>query len=115
MEARYCPMCKSSAPSARLPCHYRYGGIATKLCAHRHAIDFLARPSAWSWLMALFPVYRAAHVWTQSCAGRASSLCIRTHGDELVKQCLDSLEHGPDHDLPDVPEARTGRSGCRRD
>jgi hypothetical protein len=36
---------------------------------------------------------------------------IRTHGDELVQQCLDFLERGPDRDLPDVPEARLAGLG----
>jgi hypothetical protein len=50
------------------------------------------------------------HVWTRLAPDELRHF-IRTHGDELVKQCLDFLERGPDRDLPDVPEARLAGLG----
>ena len=50
------------------------------------------------------------YVWTRLAPDQLRHF-IRTNGDELVKQCLDFLEHGPDHDLPDVPKARLAGLG----
>jgi hypothetical protein len=50
------------------------------------------------------------HVWTRLAPDELRHF-IRTHGDELVKQCLESAERGPDRDLPDVHEARLAGLG----
>ena len=61
-----------------------------------------------------FSCLSCGYVWTRLPPDQLRQF-IRTNGDELVKQCLDFLEHGPDHDLPDVPEAQSGGSRSRRD
>jgi hypothetical protein len=108
MEVRYCPMCKSSAV---LPGHLgtaSEGGIATTFVPIGMQSIF-ARPGVWLCQGSL-SCLSCGHVWTRL-APDELRLYIRTHGDELVKQCLDFLEHGPDRDLPDVPEARLAGLG----
>jgi hypothetical protein len=101
-------MCKSSAV---LPGHLATGpegGIATIFVPIGMQAVF-ARPGVWLHHGSL-SCLSCGHVWTRLAPDQLRQF-IRTNGDELVKQCLDSLEHGPDHGLPDVPEARLAGLG----
>jgi hypothetical protein len=60
--------------------------------------------------LGFFSCLSCGYVWTRLAPDRLRQF-IRTNGDELVKQCLDFLEHGLDHDLPDVPEAHLAGLG----
>jgi hypothetical protein len=50
------------------------------------------------------------HVWASLDPGKLRTF-IQVAGDELAKQWLDTLERGPNRDLPDVPEARRAALG----
>lgn len=50
------------------------------------------------------------HLWSRLNPGRVRTL-IATHGTKLGKQYLETVLNGPDHDLPDVPEARAAAEG----
>jgi hypothetical protein len=45
------------------------------------------------------------HVWTTLAPDKLRDF-IQTYGTELIRQHLRTLEAGPNHDLPDTPEAR---------
>ena len=98
MEAKSCPMCKGSVVLAGSV----MAGFATPLSFVPHGV----RPSLseqgvpMTWVACL----SCGHAWLQV-APQDLRACVASRGTELLKQRLARLDHGPHHDLPDLPGA----------
>ena len=111
MDATCCPMCKAIGHHTRTSRGRIPGQFCREVRAGRHARDLARmRGSRFTFSSCL----SCGHVWASLEPGKLRNF-IRWRGDELVRQSLDFLEHGPGHDLPDVPEARIAALGCGRD
>ena len=107
MDATRCPICKGSA---FIPGYVGagQGNVATMFVPN--GMQALRSQVGVGLSSGFFSCLSCGYVWTRLAPDQLRQF-IRTNGDELVKQCLDFLEHGPDHDLPDVPKARLAGLG----
>jgi hypothetical protein len=108
VETERCPKC--DAPTVIAGHLATPGEGGANLCSVPRNTRFLRWKSGVGVPVSFLSCSSCGHLWT-SLAPEELRAFIEKYGEELAKQQLESFEAGPDHDLPDCPEAREAADG----